>query len=100
MKQHCCKGPVQESEDGCYHWCEPHAIQLEGWANCVYDNVHVDEHRFGQSCNAIGRLEEKNHVSNGLELRPGPKPSGGVALSASWKLGVLLGVFGLIQAVC
>jgi hypothetical protein len=45
-------------------------------------------------------LEEKNHVSNGLELRPGPKPSSGVALGVSWKLGVLLGVVGLVQALC
>ena len=100
MKQYCCKGVVQKSEDGCYHWCEPHANRLEGWATCIYDYVYVDEQRFGQSCNSIGLLEEKNHVANGLELRPGAKPSSGVTLGASWKLGVVLGIVGLVQVVC
>jgi hypothetical protein len=99
MKQHCCKGAVQESENGCYHWCEPHANRLEGWATCIYDNVYLDEQRFGQACNSIGLLEEKNHVANGLELRPGARPSGGVALGASWKLGVVLGIVGLVQVI-
>ena len=100
MKDHCCKRPVQSSDDGCYHWCEPHAKRLEDWSTCIYDYVHVDADRFGQSCNAIGTIEEKNMLGNGLELRPGAKPSSGVAIGASWKLGVLLGVVGMVQAVC
>ncbi|KAM0716210.1 hypothetical protein Q7P37_007655 [Cladosporium fusiforme] len=99
----CCQGSVKSSGDGCYHWCTPSdAKKTDDWADCISDHVYTDELRFGQSCNSIGDLERKNKVSNGLELRPGADPNhpnSGVALSASWKLGVFLGVVGLLQVV-
>ena len=99
MEQHCCEGVVQESGDGCYHWCRPHAKRTDEWANCISNNVYTDTFHFGQSCNAIGDLERKNKLGNGLELRPGPNPSGSIALTANWKLGVFLGLAGLVAHV-
>jgi hypothetical protein len=101
MEQHCCKGAVQESDDGCYHWCTPHAKRTDEWATCISDYVYVDTIRFGMSCNSIGDLERKNMLNNGLELRPGPSPSSGSAPAAiSWKPGVFLGLVGMILITC
>jgi len=96
MEQHCCKGAVQESGDGCYHWCTPHAKKTDEWATCISDYVYTDTIRFGQSCNSIGDLERKNHLKNGLELRPGPSPSIGSAPPASWQPSVFLGLVAMI----
>jgi hypothetical protein len=96
MERHCCKGAVQESGDGCYHWCTPHAKKTDDWATCISDYVYTDTIRFGQSCNSIGDLERKNMVNNGLELRPGPNPSIGSTFTASWKLGVFISLIGII----
>lgn len=102
MEEHCCQGAVNESGDGCFHWCTPHALKTDDWAGCIANHVYTDEIGFGQSCNAIGDLERKNKVSNGLELRPGPDPNhpnSGVALTASWKFGVFIGIVGLLQVI-
>lgn len=100
MEENCCRGAAQRSEDECFHWCKPHAKKLNDWAACVGDHVYPDLISFGTSCNSIGDLERKNHEKNGLKLRPGPDPNSGVALSTSWKLGVVVGIVALLQAVC
>lgn len=101
MKEHCCKGPVHESGDGCFEWCTPSfANSRDQWATCISDHVYTDTLHFGQSCNSVGDLEMKNARNNGLVVRPGPNPNSGGALSASWKLGVFLGVVTVIQAMC
>lgn len=99
MEKNCCRGPAQQSEDGCFHWCKPHAKNTNGWAACVSDYVYPDLISFGTSCNAIGELEKKNAEKNGLVLRPGPNPNSGAPLSMSWKLGVALGIVGLVQVM-
>jgi hypothetical protein len=78
----------------------PHAKSLEQWETRIPDNVHDDGLRFGQSYNAIGLLEEKNFVGNRLKLRAGPRTSSDVPVNASRKLGVVLGVVGLVQVSC
>lgn len=98
MEQNCCKSGLKESADGCYHWCEPNAMESVEWSTCIANHVYTDTINFGYSCNSIGALEEKNFLSNGLELRPGATPtSGGVVLGASWKVGVLVGGVGLLR---
>lgn len=99
LNQHCCKGAVQKSDDGCFMWCAPKMAKSTDWAMCVSDHVYVDRISFGTSCNNLGELEVSNAVDHHREIPVGPKPSAGNALSASWKLGVLVGALGLIQAV-
>lgn len=100
MKDHCCKGAVQSSGDGCYHWCTPsHAKKRDDWATCIEEHVYTDTMHFGQSCNPVGDLEVKNARNNDREVRPGPNPNVGIALSSSWKLGVFLGAVAFIQAM-
>lgn len=100
MEEHCCKGPLHESGDGCYHWCTPsHAKKRDDWATCIEEHVYTDTMHFGQSCNSVGDLEVKNMRNNDREVRPGPKPNAGVPLSISWKLGVYAAAVVLIQAI-
>jgi hypothetical protein len=99
MAQNCCKSHVGGSDDGCYHWCRPHAKRTDDWATCISDHVYTDLLSFGTACNAIGDIERKNAHNNHVELRPGADPNSGIALGRSSKLGIFLGVTVLLQVL-
>lgn len=99
MAQHCCKGAVQKSDDGCYQWCRPIAKDKDNWATCISDHIYTDTLQFGQACNDIGTIERKNAHNLYLVLRPGPDPNAGISLSSSRKLSLVLGIVLLIQMI-
>jgi hypothetical protein len=100
MEDGCCKGPIQQDGSACYHWCKPKATDITGWATCISDKVYTDT-GFGQSCNAPGGSARESAEFVGQKppagTSDGPKQAG---IIASWKLSVLLGVVGLVQAIC
>jgi hypothetical protein len=100
MEDGCCKGSVQQDGSACYRWCKPKATDITGWATCISDKVYT-EARFGQSCNAPGVSARESAEFVGQEPPPGtsdgPEQAG---ISASWKLSVLFGFVGLVQAIC
>jgi hypothetical protein len=101
MDAGCCKGAVQTDDSGCYHWCKPDAKDLTDWATCIADKVYTDTN-FGQACNVPGGLELKSALSQEEEAPAGttsaaPKQ---VGLSASWKVGVFVGLVALVQTMC
>lgn len=101
LKENCCSGAVQEWA-GCYHWCEPKDKDwaLEDWAACVSDHVYFDTD-FGQSCNAMGGLETKSAHSQNQEpmADAGSSAAAVTGVSAGWKVGVLVGLVGLVQVL-
>lgn len=100
LENECCKGKLQTDDAGCYHWCEPSTKDYTAWATCISDNVYTNELKFGQACNMVGNLEVESAKSQDQVPRKGPVASAGVAVSASWKVGVLVGVVGLLQVLC
>jgi hypothetical protein len=98
MTTGCCKGAVQTDASGCYHWCKPDAKDLTDWATCISDKVYTDTN-FGQACNVPGGLELKSALSQNEKAPPGTT-GGAAGLSASWKVGVFVGVVALVQAMC
>lgn len=101
MEQHCCKGDIGGTEDGCYHWCRPSdAKRTDDWATCISDHVYTDRLSFGTACNAIGEIERKNAHNNHVALRPGPNPNAGTSLGRNSRLGLFLGIVVLAQVLC
>ena len=98
MSTGCCKGAVQTDDSGCYHWCKPDAKDLTDWATCIADKVYTDTD-FGQACNVPGTLELKSALSQNEEAPAGTTNSA-PGLSASWKVGVFVGLVALAQAMC
>jgi hypothetical protein len=98
MSTGCCKGAVQTDDSGCYHWCKPDAKDLTDWATCISDKVYTDTN-FGQACNVPGGLELKSALSQNEKAPPGTTGAA-VGLSASWKVGVLVGVVAVVQMMC
>jgi len=102
MDSACCKGAVQTDSSGCYHWCHPDAKDITEWATCIADNVYIDT-RFGQACNAPGELALKSALDQHEEAPEGTTSDGGRLVGgfgAGWKVGVLVGVFAFVQAMC
>lgn len=101
MKDNCCKGAVQVDDSGCYHWCEPKgglSERIEDWSACISDNVYIDSN-FGQACNSLGELEVKSALSQDEKPPTDARSAAAPGLSASWKVGVLLGLVGLVQVI-
>ena len=98
MDSVCCKGPIKTDSSGCYHWCHPEAKDITDWATCIADNVYTDTN-FGQACNSPGELALKSALDQHEEA-PSGTTSGGGRLRAGWKVGVLVGVVALVQALC
>ncbi|KAM0723202.1 hypothetical protein Q7P37_001402 [Cladosporium fusiforme] len=100
MSKSCCKNAVQEDDTGCFHWCTPKGKnpEIEDWAACIADNVYTETIEFGQACNGLGDLEVKSALSQDQEPMKDAK-SAAPAISASWKVGVLLGLVGLVQVM-
>jgi hypothetical protein len=98
MNSACCKGPIKTDSSGCYHWCHPDAKDITDWATCIADNVYTDTD-FGQACNSPGELALKSALDQ-HEKAPSGTTSGGGRLGAGWKVGVLVGVVALVQALC
>ena len=98
MDSACCKGPIKTDDSGCNHWCHPEAKDITDWATCIADNVYTDTN-FGQACNAPGELALKSAMDQHEEA-PSGTTSGGGRLGAGWKVGVLVCVVALVQAMC